>query len=83
MEGIMENVSSSIRPLGEIVWDIIKVSGPMTVEQIGKEFNLRYTTVSARVSELKREKRVKVVGYSKTTSGCRAALLEVVKPDEI
>lgn len=47
-----------------------------TVEELSQDLNLRYTSASARVSELKADKLIFDSGRSRRTStGCQAAVL--------
>jgi len=49
-----------------------------TCEQLSRALGMRYTTTSARISELKRQGRVVSTGERRpTTTGCMAAVLSV------
>ena len=45
-----------------------------TVEEIAEALRIRYTTASARVSELKRDGLLRIGGQRRTTTGCMAAV---------
>ncbi len=52
----------------------IRDNGPRTGEEIGKELGMCYSTVSARMSELKREGAIIKVGRRPTTTGATAGV---------
>jgi biotin operon repressor len=61
----------------ERVLTIIRDNTPISCEQIHVRFGIRYTAVSARISELKKSGDVIKVGTTKTETGSTAALYGV------
>ena len=58
----------------------IDTSMGLTCEDIESATGWKHQTVSARISELKRDGKIKVIGKRKTESGCKAAVYGPVFP---
>jgi predicted transcriptional regulator len=57
-----------------LILDLIRNSAGLICEEIEDALGLKHQTVSARISELKRDGQVIVVGKRKTRSGCQAGI---------
>jgi Mn-dependent DtxR family transcriptional regulator len=66
------------RTLREKIYKFLEEHGPATCESIALRLNLRYTTVSARLSELKSMTWVTPMGTRKTTGGDSAAVIRAL-----
>jgi DNA-binding MarR family transcriptional regulator len=61
--------------LREKIYCFLEKNGPATCEEIANRLGMRYTTVSARLSELKAMTWVAPMGTRKTTGGDTAAVI--------
>jgi len=61
------------RPMREKIFDLIAHRQNPTCEEIEIALGLKHQTVSARISELKRDGRIIITGERETLSGCTAA----------
>jgi len=66
----------------EQILKIVKNGGGITCEEIEDITGWKHQTVSARISELKRDNRIQVLGKRKTKSGCYAAVYVAGKPKQ-
>lgn len=65
------------------IYDWLLSHGPATCEEIANALGLRYTTVSARASELKARGRIIATDQRRATeTGCSAAVLKAVTKGE-
>jgi Fic family protein len=58
----------------ESIYKYIKLGGGLTCEEIEIMTGWKHQTVSARISELKRDGRIISIGKRETKSGCKAAV---------
>lgn len=59
----------------------LRACGGATCEEISIALNIRYTTVSARLSELKEAGWIAVVGQRRTSTGCLADVVQVIREE--
>jgi hypothetical protein len=65
------------------IWTFLAQNGPRTCEEIAEEMHLRYTTASARLSELKRDGLAVPTGERRPTlTGSLAAVIKAARPHE-
>ena len=56
------------------IMDLIRNSGGLICEEIEDALGLKHQTASARISELKKQGKLIVIGKRKTRSGCLAGV---------
>jgi len=68
--------------LRQKIYCFLAEHGPRTCEEIANRLNMRYTTVSGRLSELKAMTWVTPNGVRKTSGGSTAAVIRALSEEE-
>jgi hypothetical protein len=80
-DAAFEAIKDHAPNLRERVWQFIHSRGKLgaTTYEVSEALGMKYTTVSARMSELKRDGRIVETGQRRVTdSNCAAAVMEAV-----
>lgn len=81
-EGANAKIHADKTPMQRAIYLWLEAHPNSSCEEISRKMDVRYTTVSARLSELRKEKWVSKVGIAKTSGGSNCALYVVNTPEE-